>query len=166
MSAMKFPDMRLASLSAVFALWLGCQAAWAESVAEQVIAALERYRVAVVELDIEKQLASFAEDAQLSQGNDPAVQGRTTIRALLQSQAGFKVVAYDLRVVATRVLGSTAIQNGYYSQRINSPQHESMISKGVFEVQWSRQSDGSWLIGRLHTEQVEGGPVDDDLRKP
>jgi ketosteroid isomerase-like protein len=151
-------DLRLAPLSAVL-LWLCCQIAWADSVAEQIIAALERYRVAVVELDIDNETASFAEAAELSQGSDPAVQGRTQIRALLQSQAGFKVVAYDLRTAATRVLGPIAIQNGFYSQRIISPQHESKIVKGVFEVQWSRQSDGSWLISRLHTEQVEGDPI-------
>jgi ketosteroid isomerase-like protein len=152
--------MRLAPLSAVL-LWLGCQAVGADSVGEQIIAALERYRVAVLELNIDGEVASFTEDAQLSQGSEPTVQGRTTIHALLQSQAAFKVVAYDLRAAATRVLGPTAIQNGYYSQRIISPQHESMIAKGVFEVEWSRQPDGSWLISRLHTEPVEGDP-----RKP
>jgi len=153
--------MKRAPLAAVFVLWLGGQAAWGDSVGEQIIAALERYRVAVVELDLESEVASFTEDAEVSQGNEPVVQGRPTIRALRQSQAGFKVVAYDLRTTATRVQGQVAIQNGFYSQRIISPQHESKFVNGVFEVQWSRQSDGRWLISRLHTEQIE-----DDPRKP
>ena len=153
--------MKRAPLAAVFVLWLCCQTAWADSVGEQIIAALERYRVAVLELDIDGEMTSFAEDAQLSQGDEPTVQGRTTIRALLQAQAGFKVVGFDLRTAATRVQGPIAMQNGYYSQRIISPQHESIIVKGVFEIQWSRQPDGAWLISRLHTEQVEGDP-----RKP
>jgi ketosteroid isomerase-like protein len=147
--------MRRASLATVLGLWLGCQAASADSVGEQIIAALERYRVAVVELDIDSEMASFAEDAQLSQGSDAVVQGRTTIRALLQSQAGFKIVDYGLRATATRVQGSIAIQNGFYSQRIISPQHESKFVKGVFEVEWTRQADGTWLISRLRTDPVE-----------
>ena len=151
--------MKRAALAAVF-LWLG-QSVWADSVGEQIIAALERYRVAVLELDIDGEMASFAEDAQLSQGSEPTIQGRTTIRAQLQSQAGFKVVGFDLHTAATRVEGHIAIQNGFYSQRIISPQHESTVVKGVFEVEWSRQPDGAWLISRLHTE-----PVESDLRKP
>jgi ketosteroid isomerase-like protein len=147
--------MRRAPLATVLVLWLGCHAAWADSVGEQIIAALERYRVAVVELDIDSEMASFAEDAQLSQGSDAVVQGRTTIRALLQSQAGFKIVDYGLRATATRVQGSIAIQNGFYSQRIISPQHQSKFVKGVFEVEWARQADGTWLISRLRTDPVE-----------
>jgi ketosteroid isomerase-like protein len=149
--------MKRAPLAAVL-LWLVHQAAWADSVGERIIAALERYRTAVLELDIDGEMASFAEDAQLSQGNEPTIQGRTTIRALLQSQAAFKVVGYDLHIAATRVVGPIAIQNGLYSERIISPQHVSTIVKGVFEVEWSRQRDGSWLISRLHTEPVEGDP--------
>jgi ketosteroid isomerase-like protein len=157
---------RFARISTVLLLWLGCQAASGDGVAEQIIAALERYRVAVVELDIDREVASFAEDAQLSQGSDPAFQGRATIRALLQSQAGFKVVGYDLRTAATRVQGKVAFQNGLYTQRIISPQHESKIAKGVFEVEWSRQPDGSWLISRLHTEPVEDEPFEGDPHQP
>jgi ketosteroid isomerase-like protein len=154
-------DSRIVRLSAVIVLWLGGQAASA-GVAEQIIAALERYRVAVLELDIDGQVASFAEDAQVSEGSDPTVQGRTTIRALLQSQAGYKVVGYELRTAATRVEGAVAFQSGVYTERIITPQHESKIMKGVFEVDWSRQADGSWLINRLHTGQVEGDPVGRD----
>jgi ketosteroid isomerase-like protein len=147
--------VRCAPASAAIVALLGCQTALAGSVGEQIIAALEHYRVAVVELDIENEMASFAEDAELSQGSDPPVHGRTQIRALLQSQAGFKVVDYDLHTAVTRVHGPVATQNGIYSQRIISPQHESRTVKGMFEVQWSLQSDGSWLISRLHTEPVE-----------
>jgi ketosteroid isomerase-like protein len=153
--------MKRAPLSAVFVIWLGCHAAWAQSAGEQIIAALERYRVAVLELDIDREMANFTEDAQLSQGSEPAVQGRTTIRALLQSQAGFKVVGYELRTTATRVQGPIAIQNGFYGQRTISPQHESKVVQGVFEVEWSRQADGTWLISRLHTD-----PVEDEARRP
>ncbi len=153
--------LKRAPQAAVFMVWVGCHAAWAQSAGEQIIAALERYRVAVLELDIDSEVASFTEDAQLSQGSEPAVQGRTTIRALLQSQAGFKVVGYELHTTATRVQGQTAIQNGFYGQRTISPQHQSKIVKGVFEVEWLRQADGSWLISRLHTD-----PVEDDPHRP
>jgi len=150
-----------ARLTAVVLLWLVCQTVGA-TVAEQVVAALERYRVAVLELNIDNQVASFAEDAQLSEGSGATVQGRTTIRAQLQSQAGYKVVGYDLRTVATRVEGAVAFQSGIYTERIMTPQHESKVSKGVFEVEWSRQPDGSWLISGLHTAQVEGDPIERD----
>jgi ketosteroid isomerase-like protein len=153
--------VKRAPLAAVIVIWLACQAAWAQSAGEQIIAALERYRVAVLELDIDREIASFTEDAQFSQGSEPAVQGRTTIRALLQSQAGFKVVGYELRTTATRVQGQLAIQNGFFGQRTISPQHESKIVKGVFEIEWSRQADGTWLISRLRTD-----PVEDEPRRP
>jgi uncharacterized protein (TIGR02246 family) len=148
---------RLLRCSAFFLLWVGCQTASA-SVAEEIIEALERYRVAVLELDIDRQVASFTEDAQLSLDGDSVVQGRTTIRALLQSQAGSKVVGYELRTAATRVQGPVAFQSGLYSERIISPQHETKIAKGVFEVDWARQPDGSWLISRWHSVQVEVDP--------
>jgi hypothetical protein len=73
----------------------------------------------------------------------------------IQSQAAFKVVAYDLHTAVTRVQGPIAIQNGVYSKRIISPQHDSILSRGMFEVQWARQSNGTWLISRLLTEPVQ-----------
>jgi ketosteroid isomerase-like protein len=147
--------VRFVRVAGFFVLWFGCQIAWA-GVADEIIAGLERYRVAVLELDIESQVASFAEDAQFSQDGDAVVQGRNTIRGLLQSQAGYKVVGYELLTAATRVQGPVAFQNGLYTERIMSPQHEAKITKGVFEVEWARQADGSWLISRWHTVPVEG----------
>jgi ketosteroid isomerase-like protein len=141
----------------VIAVCIGWPVAWGQSAGEQIVAALERYRLAVLEFDIEREVSSFTEDAELSQGNEAVVQGRTTIRSLLTAPNSAKVIAYDLHAAATRVLGSTAIQNGVYSQRIISADHESMLVKGVFEVQWARQPDGTWLISRLHTEAVESG---------
>jgi uncharacterized protein (TIGR02246 family) len=146
---------RLSCAAFVLALSMGWHAACAQTAGEQIIAALERYRVAVLELDIENMVSSFTEDAQLAQGSEPVLQGRTTIRALLNAQRNSKVVAYELHVAATRVQGSTAIQNGVYSQRIISEQHESTLARGVFEVQWARQQDGSWLISRLQTDQAD-----------
>jgi hypothetical protein len=68
------------------------------------------------------------------------------------AQAAFKVVAYDIGTAVTRVQVNVAIQDGVYSQRIISPQHESIVSRGAFEIEWSRQADGTWLISRLHTD--------------
>jgi ketosteroid isomerase-like protein len=147
--------MRRRGSVVLLALALVWHAAGGQSAGEQVIAALERYRLAVLALDIEAQVASFTEDGELSLGSEPVVQGRTTIGALLQAQRSFKVVAYDLRAAATRVVGSTAVQNGIYSQRIVWAQQAPTLVKGVFEVQWSRQRDGSWLISRLHADEVE-----------
>jgi ketosteroid isomerase-like protein len=147
--------MRRTAVAVVLALSMAWQIAGGESVGEQIIAALERYRLAVLEFDIEAQVSSFTENAELSQGSEPVVQGRTTIRALLSAHGSPKVIAYDLHAAATRVQGAIAIQNGVYSQRVVSAQHESILVKGVFEVEWSRQADGSWLISRLHTEPVE-----------
>lgn len=129
--------------------------AWGQSAGEQIIAALEHYRLAVLDQDIDRQVSCFTEDAQLIQGSEPVLQGRATIRALLQSQRSFNVVTYDLSAAATRVLGPVAVQNGVYSQRILSAQDSPALVKGVFEVQWSRQPDGSWLISRLQTDPVE-----------
>jgi ketosteroid isomerase-like protein len=136
-------------------LSLACAPAWGQSAGEQIIAALEHYRLAVLDHDIEAQVSCFTEDAQLSQGSEPVLQGRTTIRALLQSQRPFNLVTYDLRAAATRVSRNVAIQNGVYSQRFASAQGSPTLVKGVFEVQWSRQQDGSWLISRLQTDQVD-----------
>jgi ketosteroid isomerase-like protein len=137
--------------------WLGLRCVSAQGVGAQIIAALERYRVAVVQMDYDDEIAAFADDAELSQGNDPPLHGRAQIRAQIQAQAAFKVVAYELHAAVTRVEGSIAVQNGAYSQRIISPQHQPILSKGVFEVQWTRQADGAWRISRLHTDAVEDG---------
>ena len=147
--------MRRFSAAFVLALCMAWRVACGQSVGEQILAALERYRLAVLEFDIEAQASSFTEDAELSQGSEPVVQGRTTIRALLSAQDSPKVVAYELHAAATRVQGSTALQTGGYSQRMITSQHESIRVRGLFEVQWSRQHDGSWLISRLHTDPVD-----------
>ncbi len=148
---------RRACASRLLLFFLGCGCVHAQGVGAQIIAALERYRVAVVQMDYDDEVAAFTDDAELSQGNDPPLHGRAQIRAQIQAQAAFKVVAYELQVAVTRVQGSVAIQNGVYGQRIVSPQHESIDSKGVFEVQWTRQADGTWLISRLHTDPVADG---------
>jgi ketosteroid isomerase-like protein len=150
--------MRRISAPVIIALCIAWQVATAQSAGEQIVAALERYRQAVLELDIEHEVSSFTEDAELALGGEPVVQGRTTIRSLLLAPNADKVVAYDLHVAATRVLGATAVQNGVYSQRSISPQHQALLVKGVFEVQWARQSDGSWLISSLHLDPVESVP--------
>jgi len=136
-------------------LFLALAPAWGQSAGEQIIAALEHYRLAVLDHDIEGQISCFTEDAQISLGSEPVLQGRTTIRALLQSQRRFNVVTYDLRAAATRVSGAVAVQNGVYSQRIVFAQDSPTLENGVFEIEWSRQQDGSWLISRLQTNQVE-----------
>lgn len=141
-----------ASLALLF--WLGCRCVCAQGVGAQIIAALEHYRVAVLQMDYDDEIAAFADDAELSQGNDPPLRGRAQIQAQILSQAAFKIVAYEIGTAVTRVQGNVAIQNGVYSQRIISPQHQSTLSKGVFEVEWSRQADGTWLISRLHTDPL------------
>ncbi len=147
--------MQRTRASVVIALCIGWQVALGQSTGEQLIATLERYRRAVLELDVEREVASFTEDAELSLGNEPTLQGRTTIRSLLLAPNSAKVIAYELHPAATRVVGATAIQNGVYSQRTVSAEHQSTLEKGLFEVQWARQSDGTWLISRLHMEPVE-----------
>jgi limonene-1,2-epoxide hydrolase len=146
--------MRRASVWLVVALGMVFEISRGESVGEQILAALERYRVAVLQLDTEAQVASFTEDAELSQGGEPAVQGRTTIRALLSAPDAPKILAYELHAASTRVQGAFAVQTGGYTERLVTPQHEAVAVKGVFEVQWSRQRDGSWLISRLHMDPV------------
>ncbi len=146
---------KASNLYRAVALLLAWAPAWGQSAGEQVIASLEHYRLTVLDHDIEGQVSCFTEDAQLVLGSEPVLQGRTTIRALLQSQRRFNVVTYDLRTAATRVSGSSAVQNGVYSQRIASAQASPTLAKGVFEAQWSRQQDGSWLISRLQMDQVE-----------
>jgi hypothetical protein len=150
--------MRRISASLLIALCLGGPLAWGQSTGEQLIAALEHYRQVVLELDLEHEVSSFTEDAQLALGNEPVVQGRTTIRSLLMAPNTAKVVALDLHAVATRVQGATAIQNGVYSQRFISPEHKATLEKGAFEIQWARQSDGTWLISSLHLEPVDSSP--------
>ena len=151
--------MRRIAASLGILLCMAWQGASGQTAGEQILAALEHYRQAVLEFDVEREVASFTEDAELALGGEPVVQGRTTIRSLLQAPDTDRVVAYDLRAAATRVLGSTAIQNGIYSQRTISAQHQSILVKGVFEVQWARQSDGSWLISRLHLDPIESAPA-------
>ena len=151
--------MRRYSASIIILLCIAWQVAAGQTAGEQILAALERYRQAVLELDIQREIAVFTEDAELALGGEPVVQGRTTIRSLLTSPNTDKVVAFDLRTSATRVEGSKAIQNGIYSQRTVSAQHQSMLVRGVFEVQWARQSDGSWLMSRLHLDPIESSPL-------
>ena len=146
---------RFSCAFSIFALSMSWHAACAQTVGEQIIASLERYRIAVLNSDIEHVVSSFTEDGELSEGSEAVLQGRTTIRALMNAQRNTKVVAFDMRARATRVQGATAIQNGFYSERVVSPQHESTLVKGMFEVHWSRQDDGSWLISRLQIDQVE-----------
>jgi ketosteroid isomerase-like protein len=151
--------MRRISVLGIVALCIAWQLAWGQTAGEQILAALESYRQAVLELDIERQVSSFTEDAELGLGGDLVVQGRTTIRSLLAAPNSDKVVAYDLHAAATRVQGSTAIQNGVYSQRTISPEHQTILVKGVFEVHWARQADGSWLISHLHLDPIESKPA-------
>ena len=138
---------------------LGLSVSWSavrgQTVGEQIIASLDRYRVAVLESDIEHVVSSFTEDGELSEANEPVVQGRTTIRALMNARRSIKVVAFDMRATATRVEGASAVQNGFYSQRVVAARNQSTVLKGMFEVHWSRQADGAWLINRLEIEQVE-----------
>ncbi len=150
--------MRRIAASVSIALCVGWPPAWGQSTGEQLLAALERYRQVVLESDIEREVSSFTEDAQLALGSEPVVQGRTTIRSLLMAPSTPKVVAYDLHAAATRVQGATAIQNGVYSQRSVSREHRSTLEKGVFEIQWARQPDGTWLISSLHLEPVDSSP--------
>ena len=138
--------------SVALLLWLGCRCAHAQGVGAQIRASLEHYRVAVLQMDYDDEIAAFTEDAELSQGKDPPLHGRAQIRAQILAQAAFKVVAYDIGTAVTRVQVNVAIQDGVYSQRIISPQHESIVSRGAFEIEWSRQADGTWLISRLHTD--------------
>lgn len=139
----------VAALLAAFGFG-GCQTAIPEE--PRVAAALEHYRELIMAIDAPGIAAMYTSDGELSHADGKPYIGPENIRAFLQQFSNFKILAYDLTAAATKVEGNTATQTGTYRQTVVTPDGKTVRVHGTFEIRWSRQPDGRWLVRRLHTE--------------
>lgn len=153
---------RVAVLSAPLLLLSGCgflvihgvrhaMSAYSKKDDEAVEAALARYRESVLAGKTDQLPDLFDPSGELSRDDQPAVSGRAALAAYFKSSAGTKVVDYELKATSTSVSGDQATQKGRYREKVVTPAGQTVSGQGTFDASWSRQSDGRWLLHRLHT---------------
>lgn len=117
----------------------------------QVVAALETYRQLAVAMDAERIADAFDPQGEVSHNDGMPVTGRTAIVGLFKSFTGYKIESYELRGTSTAINGSSATQDGAYAQVVRAPDGGVINAAGRFTAEWRRQSDGRWLLHRMHT---------------
>lgn len=153
----------LASVSVVFTVCLaltGCSLVIGHVIREgirtrqeesQVTASLARYKNLVIDVDPERLSSMFASDGELSHNTEAPHIGQYQILAFLKTFANYKVQEYSLHAASTTFQNDTAKQLGTYTQTIVSPNDTVIEAAGDFEAKWLHQSDGRWLLARMHT---------------
>ncbi|HEU0172886.1 MAG TPA: DUF4440 domain-containing protein [Blastocatellia bacterium] len=123
---------------------------------EQVKAAMRRYEQLTLAMNAEGIAAMFTPDGELIDAGKTIARTPGSIRAFLQSFDGkVRVEENADSIESVTVTGATAILTGTYQQKalLLSDKREIRV-QGKFEVEWSRQPDGQWLIRRMGTQST------------
>jgi len=114
----------------------------------EVSAAMERYMVAARAVDAEAMAACFAPQGVLFEPGIEPIETRDAIRRFLGSFPGARVEVATVEPQAIEIFGATALYWGKYHERLAFPGQPASDQRGRFVIEWSRQSDGTWLIQR------------------
>jgi len=123
---------------------------------EQVKAAMRRYDQLVLAMNAEGIAAMFTPDGELIDAGKTIASTPASIRAFLQSFDGkVRVEENASSIESVTVTGATAILTGTYQQKaLLIPDKREIRVQGKFEVEWSRQPDGQWLVRRMSTRSA------------
>jgi uncharacterized protein (TIGR02246 family) len=117
----------------------------------EVRAALARYNDLVARMDSRGIAAMYTEDGEISEPGQPVTVGRDSIRAFLDSFAGFHVEENAMTSDTIVVKGASLVQSGRFSQRVRMPDGTEVRPHGSFTAEWVHESDGQWRIRRIHS---------------
>jgi ketosteroid isomerase-like protein len=135
----------------------GATQASAPNAEEQVKAAMRRYEKLVLSMDAEGISAMFTPDGEIVDAGKTVARTPASIRAFLGSFDGKVRVEENVNSIeSVTVRGAAAILTGAYQQKalILADKLEIQV-QGKFEVEWSRQPDGRWLIRRMSTRSAQ-----------
>jgi len=135
----------------------GATQASAPSAEEQVKAAMRRYEKLVLSMDAEGISAMFTPDGEIVDAGKTVARTPASIRAFLGSFDGKVRVEENVNSIeSVTVTGVAALLTGTYQQKALILADKSEIRvQGKFEVEWSRQPDGRWLIRRMSTRSAQ-----------
>jgi uncharacterized protein (TIGR02246 family) len=124
---------------------------------EQVKAAMRRYDQLVLAMNAEGIAAMFTPDGELIDAGKTIARTPASILAFLQSFDGKVRVEENVNSIeSVTVTGATAILTGTYQQKaLLLPDNREIRVQGKFEVEWSRQPDGQWLVRRMSTRSAQ-----------
>lgn len=123
----------------------------------QVVASLARYRQLVIAVDSRRLADMFVEDGELSNDTETPHVGQGQIRAFLESRVGYKVQDFVLSASSTTSENETATQRGTYAETVLTPDGKVSRTGGGFYAVWRHQSDGRWLLARMHMRSGAAG---------
>jgi uncharacterized protein (TIGR02246 family) len=124
---------------------------------EQVKAAMRRYDQLVLAMNAEGIAAMFTPDGELIDAGKTIASTPASIRAFLQSFDGkVRVEENASSIESVTLTGATAIMTGTYQQKaLLLPDKREIRVQGKFEVEWSRQPDGQWLVRRMSAQSAQ-----------
>jgi len=124
---------------------------------EQVKAAMRRYDQLVLAMNAEGIAAMFTPDGELIDAGKTVASTPASIRSFLQSFDGkVRVEENTSSIESITVTGATAILTGTYQQKaLLLPYKREIRVQGTFEVEWSRQPDGQWLVRRMSARSAQ-----------
>ena len=129
----------------------------APSAEEQVKAAMRRYDQLVLSMNAQGIAAMFTPDGEIVNAGKTVARTPASIRAFLDSFDGkVRVEENASSIESVTGTGAAAIMTGTYQQKalMLSDKREIRV-QGKFEVEWSRQPDGQWLIRRISTRSAQ-----------
>jgi ketosteroid isomerase-like protein len=124
---------------------------------ELVKAAMRRYSQYVKDMNSEGIAALFTSDGELIDAGKLIAQSPASIRKFLGSFEGAVRVEENINTIdSVTVTGATAVLVGTYRQKVLMLADNRPVQvQGKFEVEWSRQPDGQWLIHRMRTQGAQ-----------
>ncbi|MFN0056943.1 MAG: YybH family protein [Planctomycetota bacterium] len=115
----------------------------------EIVSTLERYQVALRSVSAAAMAAFYTPTAMLLEPGIAPVYSRDAIRAFIASFPGVRVDIATATPDEIQVFGDTAYLWGSYFERLAFPGQPVSEQHGKFVTEWSRQSDGTWLIARF-----------------
>lgn len=149
---------RLAALASLLLLSFACAGTSDPSLEhdpltrqQELLAALAHYSDLILKMDAAGLAASFVDDGETVDGDQPPLRGPEAIRARLESFKGYHVLENKLSARETHVTGKEARMTGTFWQRVRIPDGSVVIAQGTFTADWVEVSKAIWKLRRMAT---------------
>lgn len=140
---------RLGALLALAAL-AGCGTfSVQEDAPARIEKALAAYAAGLAARDADRVAGSFAPDGELVVPGREPIRGPEAIRAWVASLAGTTVLEQEVKGPLVQVVGPSALQRGDFRRKERLADGQVVETKGRFEAEWVRLTDGSWRLARI-----------------
>jgi hypothetical protein len=113
--------------------------------------AMQNYDRYILKMDVDSIAWLYTPDGELGK----MARGRDSIRRFLENFKKYKVLFQISKTNLIKVSKDTALQSGFYTQKVIVPGNDTVTVKGLFATKWIWMDSTGWHIQRMETQPAK-----------